>query len=407
MKCLDGASTAESSIRYRAFAISYSLRRNTFFARGILEMGAPASDAAVQMQGTFAKELKFQQVRRPAWRQERWSRSRSSRPSTGRGWPIRWCGSRCLVSAPGLAAVLALLRYSRLGPAVLADHRRLLHRRDSIPVWLMLGVLLLSVIIGVRLNVLFSYQGNDMYTALQTVSQASLRQRGGQTVRRSTASGCRWRSSACWRPCTSSRVMLDIYLTQRFISPGASGSPTGSPATGWTARPTTGPFIDDTIDNPDQRIQQDIDIFTAGRARSPEPPGQRHRQHAVVRRGRRGGVGGLVHRDPVEPVRAPDHPCRVQLPRAMFWIVLVYVLIATVVAFWIGRPLIRLSFRNEKFNAAFRYALVRVRDAAEAVAFYRGEIAERRNLRQRFAPVIDNYRRSCTAPSGSPAGTCR
>ena len=49
----------------------------------------------------------------------------------------------------------------------------------------------------------------------------------------------------------------------------------------------------------------------------------------------------------------------------------------TVVAFWIGRPLIRLSFRNELTNAAFRYALVRLRDAGEAVGFYRGETAER------------------------------
>ena len=55
------------------------------------------------------------------------------------------------------------------------------------------------------------------------------------------------------------------------------------------------------------------------------------------------------------------------IPRALFWIVIVYVVVATVVAFWIGRPLIRLSFRNEKLNAIFRYALVRLRDAAEAV----------------------------------------
>ena len=70
----------------------------------------------------------------------------------------------------------------------------------------------------------------------------------------------------------------------------------------------------------------------------------------------------------------------VSMPRAMFWVLIVYVLIATIVGFWIGRPLIRLSFRNELTNAAFRYALVRVRDAAEAVGFYRGESAERVQL---------------------------
>src|SRR6185312_16227057 len=65
----------------------------------------------------------------------------------------------------------------------------------------------------------------------------------------------------------------------------------------------------------------------------------------------------------------------------------------SIVAFWIGRPIIWLSFNNEKYNAAFRYALVRLRDAAEAVAFYRGEAAERLGLRRLFGPVVTNYRR--------------
>jgi putative ATP-binding cassette transporter len=68
------------------------------------------------------------------------------------------------------------------------------------------------------------------------------------------------------------------------------------------------------------------------------------------------------------------------------------VLTASLIAFRIGHPLIRLSFRNEQTNAAFRYALVRLRDAAEAVAFYRGERAERVQVDKRFAAVIANYR---------------
>src|SRR6202020_3437562 len=83
----------------------------------------------------------------------------------------------------------------------------------------------------------------------------------------------------------------------------------------------------------------------------------------------------------------------VEVPRAMFWTILVYVVVATVVAIWLGRPLIQLSFDNEKLNAAFRYALVRLRDAAQAVGFYRGEQVERTQLWDRFTPVIANYRR--------------
>ena len=52
-----------------------------------------------------------------------------------------------------------------------------------------------------------------------------------------------------------------------------------------------------------------------------------------------------------------------------------------------------MAFRNEKTNAAFRYALVRLRDASEAVAFYRGEVAERTGLRKLFAPIVANYKR--------------
>ena len=84
----------------------------------------------------------------------------------------------------------------------------------------------------------------------------------------------------------------------------------------------------------------------------------------------------------------------------MFVIGIVYILFATVVAFWIGRPIIGLSFNNEKFNAAFRYALVRLRDASEAVAFYRGEVAERTGLRRLFAPVVDNYKRYVNRMTG-------
>ncbi len=40
----------------------------------------------------------------------------------------------------------------------------------------------------------------------------------------------------------------------------------------------------------------------------------------------------------------------ITMPRAMFWIAFIYVLIATIIAFWIGRPIIRLSFDNEKLQ---------------------------------------------------------
>jgi putative ATP-binding cassette transporter len=151
-------------------------------------------------------------------------------------------------------------------------------------------------------------------------------------------------------------------------------------------------FIDDTIDNPDQRIQSDIDIFTAGVGPLPNTPN--NTTAATLLFGAISAVISMIsftailwHLSGTLSVLGLD------IPRAMFWVGIVYVLFATVIAFWIGKPIIWLSFNNEKFNAVFRYALVRLRDAAEAVAFYRGELAERTGLRRLFAPVVANYKR--------------
>ena len=79
-----------------------------------------------------------------------------------------------------------------------------------------------------------------------------------------------------------------------------------------------------------------------------------------------------------------------QIPRAMVFLAFIYVIIATVFAFRIGRPLIRLNFLNELLTASYRYALVRIRDNSENIAFYRGEQVENGGLMDRFAAVIAN-----------------
>ncbi|PTN40056.1 ABC transporter ATP-binding protein, partial [Achromobacter xylosoxidans] len=80
----------------------------------------------------------------------------------------------------------------------------------------------------------------------------------------------------------------------------------------------------------------------------------------------------------------------VEIPRAMVFMVYVYVLIATLFAFRIGRPLILLNFLSERLTANFRYALLRLRENAENVAFYQGEEVERATLWARFSAYIAN-----------------
>ena len=150
-------------------------------------------------------------------------------------------------------------------------------------------------------------------------------------------------------------------------------------------------FIDRPIDNADQRIQQDIDIFTTGTGPETNTPTVGTAQTLVF-----GTVFAIVSVVEFTPIlwelSGPLPIFGLTIPKALFWIALLYVFFTTVVAFWIGRPLIRLSFRNELTNAAFRYALVRLRDAGEAIGLSRGEGAERGELMTRFSAIIANYR---------------
>ena len=307
---------------------------------------------------------------------------------------LSWIALTWVISAVCMVGVLALLRllipWGRQFWRITGGYFTGPH---SARVWLMLGVLLLSVVITVRLTVLFSYQANDLSSAVQTAVQGLAT--GNQAVKQSGVHGF-WMSILIFSIMAAlfiARYMLDIYLTQRFIVAWRvwlTDRLTGDWLEGRAYY--RGRFIDSTIDNPDQRIQQDIDVLTAGAGSTPNLPSN--------------GTGSVLLFGAVQSVLSVVSFTAilwnlsgtltlfgVGIPKAMFWILLVYVLVATIVGFWLGRPLIGLSFRNELTNAAFRYALVRVRDAAEAVGFYRGERAERVQLGRRFRPIIDNYLR--------------
>ena len=79
------------------------------------------------------------------------------------------------------------------------------------------------------------------------------------------------------------------------------------------------------------------------------------------------------------------------IPAYMVWLVLVYAVIGTVVAVKLGRPLIGLNFNQQRYEADFRYSLVRLREHTESVAFYGGEPIEFGTFRERFASVFQNF----------------
>ena len=307
---------------------------------------------------------------------------------------LSWTAIAWVISAVCLLAVLVLLRLlTPWGRQFWWITGGYFTGRHSARVWLMLGVLLLSVVIGVRLSVLFSYQANDLNSSIQTAVQGMATH--DDVVKTSGVHGF-WMSIIHFSIMAAlyiARGVLDIYLMQRFIVAWRVWL-TDRLTRDWLEGRAyyRARFIDNTIDNPDQRIQQDIDILTAGVGSTPNVPS--NGTTSVLLFGAVQSVLSVVSFTAILwNLSGTLKLFGISMPRAMFWILIVYVLIATIVGFWIGRPLIRLSFRNELTNAAFRYALVRVRDAAEAVGFYRGESAERVQLSARFRPIIDNYLR--------------
>ena len=262
--------------------------------------------------------------------------------------------------------------------------------RGSVTVWLLVAAMLLSTIIAVRINVLLSYYANDLFTALQLAFTGA--GGGGDTAAGEQAFWSAMKVFVVLACVHTVRLLVDLYVTQRFIIRWRI----------WlSAR-----FVDDwlgdyayfrsqfsnrPIDNPDQRIQQDIDVFTTGVGAEPNNPSYSSSQTLLF-----GAVEamvavvsfGMILWELSGPLTLLD----VTVPKALFWIVIVYVLVATVVAFLIGRPLIQLSYLNELRNAGFRYALVRLRDAGSAIGLYRGEGVERNLLMSRLTAVMDNYR---------------
>jgi putative ATP-binding cassette transporter len=81
----------------------------------------------------------------------------------------------------------------------------------------------------------------------------------------------------------------------------------------------------------------------------------------------------------------------VVIPGYLVWVALVYAVGGTFLTHLIGRPLIGLDFNQQRFEADFRYSLVRLRENSEGVALYRGEAEELGGFRQRFAAVIGNW----------------
>jgi len=80
-----------------------------------------------------------------------------------------------------------------------------------------------------------------------------------------------------------------------------------------------------------------------------------------------------------------------EIPGYMVWVALVYAIVGTWMTHKLGKPLILLNFNQQRFEADFRFNLVRFRENTEGVALYRGEPGELQSFRERFTHVVGNW----------------
>jgi vitamin B12/bleomycin/antimicrobial peptide transport system ATP-binding/permease protein len=81
----------------------------------------------------------------------------------------------------------------------------------------------------------------------------------------------------------------------------------------------------------------------------------------------------------------------ITVPGYMMWVAVAYAAIGSWLTYRIGRPLIRVNFDLQRYNADFRYRMVRVRENAESIALYRGEPDEKRRLDGAFGRIFGTW----------------
>lgn len=75
----------------------------------------------------------------------------------------------------------------------------------------------------------------------------------------------------------------------------------------------------------------------------------------------------------------------------LFWAAFFYSILGTCVTHLVGRKLVKLNFIQQRYEADFRFSMIRLRESSESVAFYRGEGQESKVFKERFTLLLDNF----------------
>ena len=137
-----------------------------------------------------------------------------------------------------------------------------------------------------------------------------------------------------------------------------------------------------TSDNPDQRIQEDINLFTSSSVSL-----SMGLLNSVVTLASFIGILWGLSGNFSFTLGGSSY----NIPGFMVWMALLYCLAGSLITHFIGRPQIKLNFEQQRYEANFRHHMVRVREYSESIALDKGEPVERAQLDARFSSVLSNY----------------
>jgi vitamin B12/bleomycin/antimicrobial peptide transport system ATP-binding/permease protein len=141
-------------------------------------------------------------------------------------------------------------------------------------------------------------------------------------------------------------------------------------------------LLDDSTDNPDQRISEDLARFTS--------------MTLSLSLGILRAVVTLIsfivilwRLSGLLPISLGSY--QFTISGYLVWAALVYAVVGTWLTVKIGNPLVRLNFAQQRVEADFRFSMIRLRENSEGIAFYGGEFNEQSTFRERFRHVFDNF----------------
>jgi len=135
-------------------------------------------------------------------------------------------------------------------------------------------------------------------------------------------------------------------------------------------------------DNPDQRIQEDINLFTSYTVSL-----SMGLLNAVVTLASFVGILWTLSGEFSFSLGGQNY----SIDGFMVWMAVLYCTLGSVITHYIGRPQIALNFMQQRYEADFRHHLVRVREYSESIALDAGQAVEREHLDLRFSRVMSNY----------------